>query len=261
MLSTRYKSNKLATHVAKCTCQCILDVGKVLQEILFQPQLYQISWQLIQYFFLLVCKTANTAVSKGMPLSLLRKEILSTLHIRLFYFLFSFFLFKQVDTGQRGWRRRRQARAKLHSAVPACHGQSPDSFYSRVSWSSRPDQLHAGHRLAGGHYGACLGLPQSREYTGCTAIGQEDTSGPWHRHDHYSGIRRICICIRICYNNSLQVLSKITFAAMRQNLNVSQAVGGLLTHNNHKIFIFSTHATTIQFVHRLFWLSLISKHS
>lgn len=92
MLSTRYKSNKLATHVAKCTCQCILDVGKVLQEILFQPQLYQISWQLIQYFFLLVCKTANTAVSKGMPLSLLRKEILSTLHICFIFYFLSFFL-------------------------------------------------------------------------------------------------------------------------------------------------------------------------
>lgn len=90
-------------------------------------------------------------------------------------------------TGQRGWRRWRQKRAKLHSSVPTRHGPSPNPFRSRVSWSSRPNQLHAGHWLAGGHHRAGVGLPESRGPAYCTATGPEDPGGTGNGDDHNPG--------------------------------------------------------------------------
>lgn len=110
-----------------------------------------------------------------------------------FQFALSFVLFIylffhcQVHKGQWGRGRWRQTRTKLHSAVPACHGQSTDSFRSWDSWSPRPDQLHAGLWLAGGHYRAGVGLPEGRGPPDCTATGQEDTGGKRHGDDHYPG--------------------------------------------------------------------------
>lgn len=111
-----------------------------------------------------------------------RLKLLTIFHLICFCYFHC-----QVCTGQWGWGWWRQTWAKLHSAVSARHGQSPDPFCSRVSWSSWPDQLHAGHWLAGRHHRAGVGLPEGRGPPDCAATGQENTGGTWHGDDHNPG--------------------------------------------------------------------------